>query len=127
MGQAKSFVKSIRRSIGPRLLLLSCFGVTKTKPTYALLHLPSWSVLKGFGQVMRFDAVATVEVGDGAGKLEDAVEGAGAELQLRHRRLDKRLARFVQLAVLPYFRRSHVGVGLVQEAAVALRRERVLR
>ena len=71
------------------------------------------------------DGVAAVEVGDGAGELEDPMKGAGAELKLRHRRLDQCLARLVQLAVLPHLGWSHVGVGLVQQAAVTLRRERV--
>ena len=69
------------------------------------------------------DGVAAVEVGDGAGEFEDAMEGAGAQLQLRHRRLDERFARLVEFAVLAHLGRSHVGVGLVQEAAVALGQE----
>ena len=73
------------------------------------------------------DRIAAVEVGDGAGELEDAMKGAGAELELRHRRLDQRLPRLVELAVLPHLGRSHVGVGLFQQVAVALRRESILR
>ena len=71
------------------------------------------------------DGVAAVEVGDGAGQLEDAVEGAGAELQLRHRRLHQRPAGLVQLAGRAHLSRPHVGVGLVQQAPVALGREGV--
>ena len=83
--------------------------------------------MEGFGEVVGLDGVAAVEVGDGAGELEDPMKGAGAELQLRHRRLDERLAGLVQLAVLAHLGWPHVGVGLVQEAAVAPRRERVFR
>ena len=91
------------------------------------LHLPSRPILQRFREVVGLDGVAAVEVGDGAGELEDAVKGAGAELELRHRRLDQRLPRLVELAVLAHLGRSHVGVGLFQQVAVALRRESILR
>ena len=87
------------------------------------LHLPSRPILQRFREVVGLDGVAAVEVGDGAGELEDAVKGAGAELELGHRRLHERFARLVELAVLAHLGRSHVGVGLVQQAPVALRRE----
>jgi hypothetical protein len=44
--------------------------------------------LDGFEEVIGGDGVGRGEVGDGAGDFEDAVVGAGAEVEIRHRELE---------------------------------------
>ena len=60
--------------------------------TLPSLHLPSGAVLQRFREVVGLDDLGAVEVGDGAGEFEVAVEGAGAELKLAHGGFDQRLA-----------------------------------
>jgi hypothetical protein len=43
------------------------------------LYQASWSILYCFSQVVCLDNSSILQVGDGAGKLEDAVEGSGRE------------------------------------------------
>ncbi len=44
---------------------------------FCYLARASLAVLEGFGEVVGFDDVSTIEVGDGSGELENAVEGTG--------------------------------------------------
>ena len=41
-------------------------------------------VLESFRHMVCFDDVAVLQVGDGAGKLEDAMEGTAGEMKLLH-------------------------------------------
>ena len=83
-------------------------------PHRNLLRLPAWPILQGLRQVMRLDDLSVVQVGDRAGELQDAVKGAGAQLQLAHGRFDQRLAALVQLAELPHLGWPHVRVARQQ-------------
>ncbi len=60
----------------------------------------------------RLDLVAVGQVGDCPRELQDAVTGAGAEIQLLHRRFDQLPPSLVQLAELSHFGRPHVGIHL---------------
>ena len=73
--------------------------------------MPSWPVLNRLRQVMRLDLRRTLQIGDSARQLEDAVEGAGAHAQLRHAGAQQALAGLVQAAVLVHFRRAHVSIA----------------
>ena len=42
------------------------------------------AVADGFGEVFGLDVFAAIEVGYGAGNLEDAVVGTGTHIELRH-------------------------------------------
>ena len=53
------------------------------------------AVADGFGQVGRPDVGAAVEVGNGAGHAEDAVVGAGREVEALHGRVQALLAGVV--------------------------------
>src|SRR3982074_2060014 len=58
-------------------------------------------VLDGFGELDRADLFAVREVGQGAGDLEDAVEGAGGEAELLEGGIEQGPAGRVHLAVTP--------------------------
>ncbi len=47
----------------------------------------------------------------GAGQLQYAMEGAGGEVELLHRRFQKTLGGFFRLAKIPYLARHHLGVA----------------
>ena len=58
-----------------------------------------------------FDVRAAVEVGDGAGHLQDAVVGAGGKAETVHRLLQNQLPRFVNPAVFAHHSAAHLRVG----------------
>ena len=64
--------------------------------------------------------VGGVEIGDGAGEFQDAVVGAGGELQLLDRSLEQAIAGFVEPAVILDLGWSHIRVELGAVAAVAV-------
>src|SRR6266487_5366833 len=55
--------------------------------------------LDGFGDVVGGEAFGGGQVGDGAGDLEDAIVGAGAEVLLRHGQLEEVEGRGVERAM----------------------------
>ncbi len=57
------------------------------------------------------DLCAAVEVGDGAGDLQDAVVGAGGEAQTVHGVLQDLLPGWRDGAILPYHSTRHLGVA----------------
>src|SRR5213593_4757274 len=57
------------------------------------------AVLDRFGYVLRLDALRTVEIGNRARDLEDAVVGAGAQVQFGHCHFQELLALVVEFAV----------------------------
>ena len=57
------------------------------------------------------NARAAVEVGDGAGHLQDAVVGPGGEPQPVHRLLQNLLPRRVNLAIVAHHPAAHLRVG----------------
>lgn len=69
------------------------------------------AVLDGFADVVGLDGFGTVEIGDGAGDFQDAVIGAGAEIQLGHRHFDEILSGLVELAVDFEMTGGHAGVA----------------
>src|SRR5574340_690153 len=69
------------------------------------------AVLKGFSEVGGGDLVAAAEVGDGTRELEDAVVGAGGELELVHGGTHEAAAGFIEGAKLAHLCRVHIGVG----------------
>jgi len=58
-----------------------------------------------------FDVRAAVEVGDGAGHLQDAVVGAGGETETVHGLLQNQLPRLVNTAELTHHPAAHLRVG----------------
>ena len=68
-------------------------------------------VLQRLRQVLRGDALAARQVGDGARQLEHAVVGARGQLELAHGRLHQGAAGIVQGAELAHLGRAHVGVA----------------
>ena len=69
-------------------------------------------VLNGFGDMGGADVFLRSQVGDGAGDLEDAVVGAGAETEFGHRRLQELLGIGANGAEFLYLPRPHLGVGV---------------
>ena len=76
--------------------------------------------MDGFGDVFSLDRFGAGEVGHGAGDFEDAVVGAGAEVQLFHRGAKEVAGGVVEGAVFLEVARLHPGVavGLAAPAAV---------
>lgn len=68
-------------------------------------------ILHRFGDMRRLDLLGAGEIGNGAGQLEDAVVGAGAEMQLAHGCLEQILAGSVKLAVLAHLVGVHLRIG----------------
>jgi len=60
--------------------------------------------------VVGFDDVGAIEVGDGSGKLEDAVEGTGGEVELFHSRPQQALRWRVNTAKLLDLYGRHLGI-----------------
>ena len=58
-----------------------------------------------------FDVRAAVEVGDGAGHLQDAVGGAGGKTETVHRLLQNQLSRLVNATIFPHHPAAHLRVG----------------
>jgi len=69
------------------------------------------TVLDGLHHVRGLDGGASSEVGDGARDFQDAVVGAGAELEIRHGVAEELLPGAVELAVLLDLAVGHLGVG----------------
>ena len=57
-----------------------------------------------------FDVRAAVEVGDGAGHLQDTVVGTGGKAQTVHRLLQEQLPRLVNTAIFPHHPAAHLRV-----------------
>ena len=68
-------------------------------------------VLDGLADVFRPDSLRALQVGDGAGDLQDAVVRPGAEAQLVDGGLQQLPARVVHLAKLPDILALHVSIG----------------
>ena len=68
-------------------------------------------VLNGLVEVGGFDGIGSLQVGDGAGDLQDAVVGAGAKSEFLHRHFQHVLAILVQGAVGADQTRVHPGVA----------------
>ena len=85
-----------------------------------LARAQAWAVLQGLGDVRRLDDVAIGEVGDGAGELEDAVEGAGGELETLGGGLEEGLRGGIYNAVFADLSWPHVGVAGDAAAGEAL-------
>ena len=67
--------------------------------------------MDGFGDVFGGEVFGAGEVGDGAGDFEDAIVGAGAEVEIGHRELQKFERRVVENAVGFEFPAAHAGVA----------------
>ena len=76
-----------------------------------ILLRPSWSILHGLGDVISFNRITAIEVGDGERQLKDAVEGAGGKVKLFHGGLQQALGGILNVAKLPNFTRRHLGVA----------------
>lgn len=70
------------------------------------------AVLNGLGDVLRADAGLAVEVGDGAGELDDAVVGAGGEAEALHGHFEQFGAGVVEDAEFLEEGRGHLGVAV---------------
>ena len=69
-------------------------------------------VLDGLGDVLGLDAGGAGQIGDGAGDLQDAVVGPGAEMQFADRHLEHVLGVRRQGAVFLDVFRAHRGVAV---------------
>lgn len=69
------------------------------------------AVLDRFEDVVGAELVLSGEVGDGAGDLEDAIVGAGGEIELLHSLLEELGALGGDFAVLAHDFGAHIGVG----------------
>ncbi len=58
-----------------------------------------------------FDDVAMLQVGDGAGKLEDAVEGAANEMKLLHGGAKQALSCWFHRAEFLHLLGCHIGIA----------------
>ena len=63
------------------------------------------------GQMPNLDVRVAVEVGDGAGHLQDAVVGSGGKTETVHRLLQQHLPRLVNPAVFAHHTAAHLRVG----------------
>jgi hypothetical protein len=91
-------VRDVRKGVG--LCGVLCSGnaargypAASMPPRLSLPLSPQLTVQRAqlhcLAHVLRSDPVRTSEVGDGAADFEDAVVGAGAEAEVRHRRLQQ--------------------------------------
>ena len=76
------------------------------------------------GQVGDADLVCAIEVGDGAGELENAVVGAGAQVELGDGPVEERANGGVGLAVLANLVRNSAvpmshGCGVMESTVIA--------
>ena len=69
------------------------------------------AVLDGFHDLGGADVFFAGEVGEGAGDFEDAVVGAGGEVEGFHRLFEKVGGVFVELAMGAHLAGGHGGVG----------------
>src|SRR5262249_36773189 len=74
-------------------------------------------VLDGLGNMLAFDLRAAVDVGDGAGDLENPVVGASAQALLLHGPLQHAFALRTQVAVGSNLARPHLRVRINALAA----------
>src|SRR4051812_39105295 len=70
------------------------------------------TILNGFADVFGRDGVGFREVGDGAGDFQNAVVGAGAQIQFRHGDANQFLGFVAEFAVLFDLPRTHPGVAI---------------
>lgn len=75
------------------------------------LSLPARAILDGLGQMGDLDAFAARQIGDGASQFEDAMIGAGAELELAHGGAQQAAAGVVDPAERAHLGHTHIGVG----------------
>ncbi len=68
------------------------------------------AVLHGLGEVLGADLLPPVEVGDGAGGLQNPIVGPSAEAHAPHGHLEGAFAGLVEAAVRPEMRAGNVGV-----------------
>ena len=66
--------------------------------------------IDGLAEVADLDVRAAVEVGDGAGNLQDAVVSAGGESETVHRLLQQHLPRRVNLAIFAHHPAAHLRI-----------------
>lgn len=59
------------------------------------------AILNGLQHMTRLNLGCTFEVGEGAGDFKDAIEGAGAEMEVAHGLVKIGIAFIVELTVLP--------------------------
>ncbi len=71
-----------------------CLPVRHSRPQLAV----EGAILNGFGDVFRCEPLRPRQIGNGAGHFQNAIVGAGAELQLVHRHLEEFQRRFVERA-----------------------------
>ena len=69
------------------------------------------AVLDRFGDVLAGDVLRAGQVGNRAGDLQDAVVGAGAEVQIGHGELQQLHRRLIQRAVALQLAAAHAGVA----------------
>ena len=67
--------------------------------------------IDGLAQVAEPDSGTAVQIGDGAGHLQNSVVGAGGETQAVHRVLEHLLARLVDDAELAHHATRHLRVA----------------
>ena len=70
------------------------------------------AVADGFGDVGGLYGVAAIEVGNGAGHLEDAVVGTGREVEALHGTLQHGTSALVGLGILLQQTRSHLRIAV---------------
>ena len=83
-------------------------GKTSPPPPIIPVQIPE---IDGLGQMPDFDVRAAVEVGDGAGHLQDAVVGAGGKAKTVHRLLQNQLSRLVNPTVFADHPAAHLRIG----------------
>jgi len=67
--------------------------------------------LDGFSQVVGFNYIGTLQVGNSASEFEDAMEGSGGEQKLLHCCLKETLRCRLRLTELTNLDRSHIGIA----------------
>ena len=77
----------------------------------ASLHLFPCPILQRLSGVYGPDLLHARQISDGPRQLEGAMEGAGGQMQLLHRRFEQTLRAIVRLAVFPHLARAHVGIA----------------
>ena len=61
--------------------------------------------------MVSFDDIGAIQVGDGAGQLENTVEGAGGEVELLHGGTQQALCWRLDLAKFPDLHGCHLGIA----------------
>src|SRR5512146_2714032 len=78
------------------------------------------AVLDGFADVVDGDLLGGFEVGEGAGDAEDAVVGAGGELEVLDGEAEQVLGGLVELAEVLGVAGGHIGIAAGARAEEAL-------